>query len=301
MHMNTAPHLRPEDRPEFERVLDEALRAVRDRPEPAAGRRLNTEQLRTAAIGAAAAIAACAAAEYEHFAALRDELRLPGHAPSSQGPARAAAGAPGGSGSGPGGAGLFATLSVLAPVLAGTAALIFLLVGHLLRVLDPEPSIAAQLRDAGWAFAALTAVSLLAACVALLVTAVRHGSGAIRAGGSSGQSALADEVARARTAWRTALLERGVLPFLHEALAAPAAEAAHASEAAGPLETSGIQGAGRPRPESRHPRLGYTHPGFSSPATKTPRDTGAGARFTSPDFTSPDFGGPDHPLDRYPD
>ncbi|WP_342746256.1 hypothetical protein [Streptomyces pini] len=314
--MNTAPHLRPEDRPEFERVLDEALRAVRDRPEPAAGRRLNTEQLRTAAIGAAAAIAACAAAEYEHFVALRDELRLPGHAPSSQGSARAAAGAPGDSGSGPGGAGLFATLSVLAPVLAGTAALIFLLAGHLLRVMDPEPSIAAQMRDAGWAFAALTAVSLLAACVGLLVTAVRHGAGAIRAGGPSGQSALADEVARARTAWRTALLERGVLPFLHEALAVPAAEAAPASEAAGPPGTSGVRGAGKPeagkpeagkpRPESRHPRLGYTHPGFSSPAAKTPRDTGAGARFTSPDFTSPGFGGPDsggpeHPLDRYPD
>ncbi|GAA3629193.1 membrane protein [Streptomyces chitinivorans] len=304
MHMNTAPHLRPEDRPEFERVLDEALRAVRDRPEPAAGRRLNTEQLRAAAVGATAAIAACAAAEYEHFVALRDELRLPGHAPSSQGPARgAAASAPrdSGSGTGPGGAGLLATLSVLAPVLAGTAALIFLLTGHLLRVLDPEPSIAAQLRDAGWVFAALTAASLLAACVGLLVTAVRHGAGTIRAGGPSGQSALAEEVARARTAWRTALLERGVLPFLHEALAAPASGAGPASQTAGTLETSGAPGAGKARRESRHPRLGYTHPGFSSPGGETSRDTGAGARFTSPDFTSPDFGGPEHPLDRYPD
>ncbi|MGY1452096.1 hypothetical protein [Streptomyces sp. SS8] len=299
--MNTAPHLRSEDRPEFERVLDEALRAVRDRPEPAAGRRLSTEQLRAAAIGAAAAIAACAAAEYEHFAALRDELRLPGHAPSSQGPARGAAGSPGDSGSGTGGAGLLATLSVLAPVLAGTAALIFLLAGHLLRVLDPEPSIAAQLRDAGWAFAALTAASLLAACAGLLVTAVRHGAGAIRAGGPSGQSALAEEVARARTAWRTALLERGVLPFLQEALAAPAAGAEPASETADSLDASGVPGAGKARPESRHPRLGYTHPGFSSPAAKTPRDRGGGARFSSPDFTSPDFGGPEHPVDRHPD
>ncbi|WP_436991635.1 hypothetical protein [Streptomyces sp. enrichment culture] len=294
--MNTAPHLRLEDRPEFERVLDEALRAVRDRPEPAAGRRLTTEQLRTMAIGAAAAIAACAAAEYEHFVSLRDELRRPGHAPSSQG----TAGVPGGSGSdsGSSGAGLFATLSVLAPVLAGTAALIFLLVGHLLRVMDPEPSIAAPMRTAGWAFAALTAASLLAACVGLLVTAVRHGAGAIRAGGPSGQSALADEVARARTAWRTALLERGVRPFLSEALAGSAAEA---TEAAGALETSGIPGAGKAPRESRHPRLGYSHPGFSSPASKVPRDTDAGPRFTSPDFTSPDFGGPEHPLDRAPD
>ncbi|MFP8961576.1 hypothetical protein ACLIYP_13600 [Streptomyces nanhaiensis] len=293
--MNTAPHLRLEDRPEFERVLDEALRAVRDRPEPAAGRRLTTEQLRTMAVGAAAAIAACAAAEYEHFVSLRDELRRPGHAPSSQG----GAGVPGGSGSdsGSNGAGLLATLSVLAPVLAGTAALIFLLVGHLLGVVDPEPSIAAPMRTAGWAFAALTAASLLAACVGLLVTAVRHGAGAIRAGGPSGQSALADEVARARTAWRTALLERGVRPFLSEALAGAAAEA---SGTAGALETSGIQGAGKAPRESRHPRLGYSHPGFSSPAPEAPRGTDAGPRFTSPDFTSPDFGGPEHPLDRAP-
>ncbi|WP_410537554.1 hypothetical protein [Streptomyces sp. KL2] len=300
--MNTAPHLRLEDRPEFERVLDEALRAVRDRPEPAAGRRLTTEQLRTMAIGAAAAIAACAAAEYEHFVSLRDELRRPGHAPSSQG----AAGVPGGSGSDPvsSGAGLFATLSVLAPVLAGSAALIFLLVGHLLRVMDPEPSIAAPMRTAGWAFAALTAASLLAACVGLLVTAVRHGAGAIRAGGPSGQSALADEVARARTVWRTALLERGVRPFLGEALAGSAAETEETAEAtgsAGALETSGIPGAGKAPRESRHPRLGYSHPGFSSPASKVPRDTDAGPRFTSPDFSSPDFGGPEHPLDRAPD
>ncbi|MFH0243307.1 hypothetical protein ACGRHY_12945 [Streptomyces sp. HK10] len=297
--MNTAPHLRPEDRPEFERVLDEALRAVRDRPGPAAGRRLNSEQLRTAATGAAAAIAACAAAEYEHFVSLRDELRRPGNAPSSQRPAQGTAGtdtgAPGGSGSGSGGAGLLATLSVLAPVLAGTAALIFLLAGHLLRVMDPEPSIAAPMRDAGWAFAALTAASLLAACVGLLVTAVRHGAGAIRAGGPGGQSALADEVARARTAWRTALLERGVLPFLREALAAPAAGTSDA------LGTSGIPGPGETPRESRHPRLGYTHPGFSSPASEAPRGTGSGARFTSPDFTGPGFGDPRRPLDRSPD
>ncbi|MFD1829024.1 hypothetical protein ACFSJS_05010 [Streptomyces desertarenae] len=286
--MNTAPHLRLEDRPAFERVLDEALRAVRERPAPDAGpRRPTDEQLRAAATAATAAITACAAVEYERFVRLREELRRPGNAPSAQagaGPAGDAGGAR---------AGLLAVLSVLAPALAGTAAVIFLLVGHLLRLLTPEPSIAAPMRGAGWAFAALAAVSLLAASVGLLVTAVRHGSGALRAEGRDGRSgpdgpdgpegSLAEEVARARETWRAALLERGVLPFLHEVLdgAAPGpavppadagAGAGPAGSAAGAAETGG----------SRHPRLGYTHPGFSSPAAGAARDADAGPGFSGP-------------------
>nr|WP_031508683.1 hypothetical protein [Streptomyces megasporus] len=274
MYMNSAPHLRLEDRPEFERVLDEALRTAHDHLDPPAdGRRLTTEQLRAMALGAAAAIASCAAAEYDHFVRLREELRRPDRAPSAQGADAASSGA-----SGSAGAGLLPTLSVLAPLLAGTASVIFLLVGHALRVLTPEPAIAASLRDAGWAFAALTAATLLAACVGLLVTALRHGSGAIRAGGPSGRDAFAEEVDRARAAWRTALLERGVLPFLREALAAPGNTAEEAAEAAGFPGTAGApEATGVPEPprESRHPRLGYTHPGFSSP----------------------DFGGPEHVPD----
>ncbi|HEX5569680.1 MAG TPA: hypothetical protein VFY14_22635 [Streptomyces sp.] len=254
MHMNSAPHLRLEDRPEFERVLDEALRSLRNPPDPAApGQRLTTEQLRAVALAAAAAIAACAAAEYDHFAGLREELRRPDHAPSAQRPV------PGLGTPGSAGAGLLAMLSVLVPLLAGTAAVIFLLVGHVLRMVTPEPSIAAPMRGAGWAFTALTAAALLAASVGLLVTALRHGSSSIRVGGPSGQSALAEEVCAARAAWRTALLERGVLPFLREALAEPDGGTA-----------------ARTAPEDvRHPRQG----------------------FTGPDFTGPDVGGPEHTPD----
>ncbi|HZG05425.1 MAG TPA: hypothetical protein VE546_17935 [Streptomyces sp.] len=277
--MNSAPHLRLEDRPEFERVLDEALRTVRHRPDPAAGRRLTTEQLRIMALGAAAAIAACAAEEYDHFVRLREELRRPDHAPSAQGTVQSPAGA-----SGSGGPGLLPMLSVLAPLLAGTAAVIFLLVGHVLRMMTPEPSIAAPMRGAGWAFAALTAVTLLAACAGLLVTALRHGAGSVREGGPGGQDTLAEEVARARTAWRTALLERGMVPFLREALAAPGGAPASRE-------------APKPPGEGRHPRLGYTHPGFSSPGADTSHQAATGPRFTSPDFTSPDFGGPEHAPD----
>ncbi len=49
MHMNSVPqHLLSEDRQEYERILDEALRSAPHRPELAAvGQRLNPEQLRT--------------------------------------------------------------------------------------------------------------------------------------------------------------------------------------------------------------------------------------------------------------
>src|SRR4051812_34040586 len=76
MHMNSAPHLLNEDRPEFERILDEALRTAPNRPELAAvGQRLNPEQLRTMALNAAALISTAAATEYEHYTKVRDELR----------------------------------------------------------------------------------------------------------------------------------------------------------------------------------------------------------------------------------
>lgn len=301
MHMNTAPHLRLEDRPAFERVLEEALRAVRERPAPAAGpRRPTDEQLRAAATAATAAITACAAVEYERFVRLREELRRPGNAPSAQ------AGADPAGDAGGTGAGLLAVLSVLAPALAGTAAVIFLLVGHLLRLLTPEPSIAAPMRGAGWAFAALAAVSLLAASAGLLVTAVRHGSGALRAEGRDGRSgrggpegSLAEEVARARETWRAALLERGALPFLREVLdgAAPASRAVPPADAGAGADPAGSAAGAARTGGSRHPRLGYTHPGFSSPAAGAARDADAGPGFSGPGFSGPGFGGPGHAPD----
>ena len=57
MPMHSAPHLR-QDRPEFERVLDEALRDADRRPRPAATGSESTRQLRAMALSAATAIAA---------------------------------------------------------------------------------------------------------------------------------------------------------------------------------------------------------------------------------------------------
>ncbi|MEU1004842.1 hypothetical protein [Streptomyces tibetensis] len=285
MHMNSVPqHLLSEDRQEYERILDEALRSAPHRPELAAvGQRLNPEQLRTMALSATALITAAASTEYQHYVKVRDELRQPASAAS---PAVRGSNAsePGSGASGLAatvggvaettGAGAVAVVAVLAPVLAGTAAAIFLLVGYILRMLDPEQGFARTMLTTGWVFGAVTAVAILVAAVGLLLTALRNKPTA--EGGPHGE--LQGEVAQAKEAWHEALLERGILPFLREALADPGAAAAlHPTSSSTPV--------------SRMPHLGYDRPGFTSPDDG---DRGSRPSFSSPDYTSPDFGGPEH-------
>ncbi|MEU0728397.1 hypothetical protein [Streptomyces sp. NPDC006140] len=285
MHMNSVPqHLLSEDRQEYERILDEALRSAPHRPELAAvGQRLNPEQLRTMALNATALITAAASTEYQHYVKVREELRHP--APSASPSVRESGSSEPGTGATglaatmgevaeTAGAGAVAVVAVLAPVLAGTAAAIFLLVGYILRMLDPGQAFAQTLLTTGWVFGAVTAVAILVAAVGLLLTALRNKPTA--ESGPYGE--LQQEVDRAREDWREALLERGILPFLREALTGPdAAAALHRPSPSTPV--------------SRMPHLGYDRPGFTSPD-----DGGRGSRpsFTSPDYTSPDFGGPEH-------
>ncbi|MEU3662614.1 hypothetical protein AB0E77_23165 [Streptomyces sp. NPDC032940] len=284
MHMNSVPqHLSNEDRQEYERILDEALRSAPHRPELAAvGQRLNAEQLRTMALNASALIAAAATTEYQHYVKVREELRHP--APSSASSSRDSGSDEPGTGAvglaatvgeaAEAGAGAVAVVAVLAPVLAGTAAAIFLLVGYVLKMLDPGQAFAQTMLTTGWVFGGVTAVAILVAGVGLLLTALRN-----RPSAESGiYRQLDGEVARAREAWHDALLERGILPFLREALADP--NAAVALHPAGPTA-----------PASRMPHLGYDRPGFTSPD-----DGREGARpsYSSPDYSSPDFGGPEH-------
>ncbi|MGW2742753.1 hypothetical protein [Streptomyces sp. NPDC001450] len=284
MHMNSVPqHLLSEDRQEFERILDEALRSAPHRPELAAvGQRLNPEQLRTMALNATALITAAAATEYQHYVKVREEQRHP--APSAPSAARDSGCAePGadtmglatslGEAAETTGAGAIAVIAVLAPVLAGTAAAIFLLVGYILRMLAPGQAFAQTMLTAGWVFGAVAAAAILVAAVGLLLTALRN-SAAAEAGT---HDAASEAVARARETWREALLERGILPFLRDALAQPGTAALHPTAPSAPT--------------GRMPRLGYGRPGFSSPD-----DGSASGRpsFTSPDYTSPDFGGPEH-------
>uniref|UniRef100_A0AAU2VRF9 Transmembrane protein n=1 Tax=Streptomyces sp. NBC_00008 TaxID=2903610 RepID=A0AAU2VRF9_9ACTN len=274
MHMNSAPHLLTEDRPEYERILDDALRHAHERPDLAAvGERLNPVQLRTMAMAATALITATAATEYEHYVKAREELRA-----ATADAGQDAAGLIGADGPDGSGAGLGAVVTVLAPVLAGTAAVIFLLVGYILKMLSPPPSFAGTMVSVGWVFVALTAAAILIAAAGLLITALRNGSTSLAADDPGEE--LPEDVARAREAWRHALLERGILPFLRDALADPGAAPA----------------ARTPYPSAnRIPKIGYSRPDFSSPGdgpAAAPRPT-----FTSPDFTSPDFGGPEHEMD----
>lgn len=293
MHMNSVPqHLLSEDRREFERLLDEALRSAPDHPELSAlGERLNPEQLRTMALSATALITAAAATEYQRYVKAREDLRHP--APAAEAavaettPAGAESGALGlaaalGETAEAAGAGASAMVAVLAPVLAGTAAVLFLLVGYLLRMVAPGQQFGRTMVTVGWVFGAVAAAAILAAGVALLLTAMRNSSSAEAAA----QAEARESVARAREEWRDALLERGILPFLRDALARPSSPAARpSSPAAQPLRAPG---------PSRMPRLGYGRPGFTSPEDGTATDR---PRFSSPDYSSPDFGGPEHQPD----
>ncbi|MFI5799674.1 hypothetical protein [Streptomyces sp. NPDC051677] len=288
MHMNSVPqHLHSEDRQEYERILDEALRSAPHHPELAAvGQRLNPEQLRTMALNASALITVAAASEYQHYIKVREELRHPAPStPSSTSetgsaePGAAAMGLAttmGEAAQAAEAAGAGAVAAVLTPVLAGTAAVIFLLVGYLLRALDPDQAFARTMLTAGWAFGAVAVAAIVVATVALLLAALRNRPSLE----AEPYGELSEEVAAAREAWREALLERGILPFLREALAAPGTAPALHTDPVPPAATG------------RLPKIGYDRPGFTSPDDG--RSSGPRPSFSSPDYTSPEFGGPEH-------
>lgn len=288
MHMNSAMPLLNEDRPEFERILDEALRTEDTRSALAEnGTRLTSEQLRTLALGATAAITACAATEYQQYLKVREQARdasLPAHEENGGGTGTGIAGAVGQvTTAEPAGAGLVAVVAVLTPVLAAIAAIIFLSVGYSLQLVSPEPSIAPPLRTAGWFFAILAAAGVAIGVIAMVLTASRNPA----ADADDVRVARSPEVAAAKDAWRRALLERGVRPFIHQAVAEASAQEVHG------LPVPSQNGTRAEPPPSRHPRLGYSRPGFSSPNPDDPTVRRRGPEFSSPEYTSPDFSSPD--------
>ncbi|MFC8014113.1 hypothetical protein [Streptomyces cinereoruber] len=210
MHMNVAPHLLTEDRAEYERVLDDALSTAHARPELAGvGSRLTVAQLRAMTLNATALVTSAAASEYDHFVKVREQNR------ASVGVRDPDTHDHLGTGSG---AGVVAIVTVMVPVLAGAAAVIFLLVGAVLHALAPTVAFGTTLLTAGLVFGSLAAAGLLCAAAGLLVTALRNSPVEVSTGGPP--AAPDDELSRAREAWRLALLERGILPFLRDALAA---------------------------------------------------------------------------------
>jgi hypothetical protein len=276
--MNSAEVLPPEDRAEFERVLDEALRTARL---TAGADRFPVEELRTLATRELPRIAAAAEAEYRRFAQLRHELRRPGRpaaaAPSSLASSGDGSGNRDRSGNGNGnGSGLVAVVAALVPVLAAIAAVIFLLLGYALGLADPEPAMAKPMREVGWIFVVLAAIGLLLAVAGLMIAAIHNGSQtSIHARPAGGTGPLAQEVARAREEWRRALLDHGIMPFLRE----------HAGRPGGDDH------------ERRTPRLRFSSPDFSSPDFDSNTSSQGGSRsrprYSQPDYAGPRFGSPD--------
>ncbi|AVH96465.1 hypothetical protein C5L38_16485 [Streptomyces sp. WAC00288] len=210
MHMNVAPHLLTEDRAEYERVLDDALSTAHARPELAGvGSRLTVAQLRAMTLNATALVTSAAAIEYDHFVKVREQNRASVGVRDPDAHDHLDTGS---------GAGVVAIVTVMVPVLAGAAAVIFLLVGAVLHALAPTVAFGATLLTAGLVFGSLAAAGLLCAAAGLLVTALRNSPVEVSTGGPP--AAPDDELSRAREAWRLALLERGILPFLRDVLAA---------------------------------------------------------------------------------
>ncbi|WP_030255345.1 MULTISPECIES: hypothetical protein [Streptomyces] len=281
--MSNPPPLLAEDRPEYERLLAEALRDRTVLTALRARGALTTDQLRVRALRDADGINAAAATEYAHYTRLRDNLRTtppppPGTEPTAPGLLTQLRSANGG-------AGLFPVLTVLTPILAWAAALVLLLIGYLLRAAAPDLVLARSLVTAGWVALAAGVAAMAIGIVGLLLTAIRDGTAAP----AGTDPELAAELADARTEWRTALREHGLLPYLRDALpAVPADQAATPAASAQPAASEG--------PEFTSPS--FTGPGYSSPSFTSPGPDGLTdaqgreprpAAFTTPDFTGPGY------------
>ncbi|MEU1519923.1 hypothetical protein ABZ490_48760 [Streptomyces sp. NPDC005811] len=169
------------------------------------------------------------------------------------------------------GSGRFSFFVAPVAVLSGAATAIFFLASLLLKSFKAGSESAHSMNTAGWVSGAVLAGAL----VALLAIALR--SRPSLEAGPYGE--LSEEVARAKEAWREALLEQGILPFLREALADPGA-------------TRLLRSTTPSASTNRIPRVGYDRPGFSSPnegPAASPRPS-----FTSPDYTTPDFEASEH-------
>ncbi|GAA2637155.1 hypothetical protein [Streptomyces axinellae] len=231
--------LHKRDRPDFERVLHQALQS--DHVQQA---------LRASSSGAAAAVELRARARDDAdsiVSASREEyaayLRLRTGADKRAARLTRPSGAHG--------QGLPAALAVLTPAISGTAAAIFLLLGYGMRLTGTHQELAGSLVRTGWAGAALAALALAAGMAGVLLAALRNRAAAKRSHGRAG------ELEQARKDWQSALLERGMLPFVQHLLA---------QWGTGGPETDGSSAPAKPPP---------------------PR------RYSSPDFTAPDYSGPD--------
>ncbi|MFJ9445968.1 hypothetical protein ACIRRH_29550 [Kitasatospora sp. NPDC101235] len=197
--MDRPLRLPQQDRADFETELGRALAApqVRAALRASGEEARGVERLRRTARENAEFVLAAAAPEYERYAALRADAdadavaRLPVDVPARE---RAS--------------GWWGVLGVVVPIIAVTAAVIFLLLGSLLGLVEDLEVLAHALVEAGWVSAGVGAVSLLVGGLGLLGAARSRGSEAGGAADGPGELPLA------RDAWRSALAERGLVPYL---------------------------------------------------------------------------------------
>ncbi|MFD8707314.1 hypothetical protein ACFV1W_32815 [Kitasatospora sp. NPDC059648] len=177
-----------QDRADFETELGRALAApqVRAALRESGDEARGVERLRRTARENAAYVLAAAAPEYERYALLRADAdaqaRLPVDAPERE---RAS--------------GWWGVLAVIVPIVAVAAAVVFLLLGYVLG---------SALVAAGWVAAGVGAVSLLVGGAGLFGAAARG------KGSADGEADGPGDLVQARDAWRSALAERGLVPFL---------------------------------------------------------------------------------------
>ncbi|MGW7519935.1 hypothetical protein ACWGJ2_30590 [Streptomyces sp. NPDC054796] len=241
--------LQSKDRADYERVLHQAMSTarIRDALLGSSGG-IDAAGLRERARRESGRVMVGAEAEYRAYVALRTKESRAGDAVR-----RARSG-------GLRRRGLLSALAVMAPVIAGSAAVIFLLLGYALELAGVQRDLAESLVLTGWAGAGLAALTAALGILWLLVTVARH-----RASPPHGHTgARRTEAERAREAWREALLEHGMLPFLARAL----------READGVDGTDEADGT-----DAASGRRGST-PGYSSPDY-------SGPDYTGPDYTSP--------------
>ncbi|MFD5565006.1 hypothetical protein [Kitasatospora griseola] len=181
-----------QDRADFEYALGRALAdpAVRA---ALADDTAQAARLRTLARQRTAEILAAAEPEYLAYSRLR------GTATDAPGPAAE-----------PGErlSGWFGALALVVPIVMGSAAAVFFLLGAVIGLSGPHAASADVLRTAAWSTVAAAVASALIGLLGLLFSAARQRA----VPGEEPQHA--QDLSAARTAWRTALLHRGLIPFL---------------------------------------------------------------------------------------
>lgn len=297
------PPLFPEDRPEFERLLDAALNLEQVRLALYRARDTTTPaQLRARALRDAEDIALRAAPEYQRYVALRAERALAEAAETTEA-AETAAGAPGDAPARPPehhsadsaeegstlgaahDAGLVPLLAVIATVLSWLSALVLWLLGLAVHAADGSLGLGHQLTTAARSAVVIGVLLLLVDAVGLLLTWRRDAAAAP----DPYRAQLDREAEEAHAQWREALTERGLVPYLLGGVAPfrPAAGKA------GPTIPVSLV---RLRPRRGYSALGYSSPGFTSPGVEgitdgqgreRPHGAREEVRYTSPGFTSP--------------